>query len=357
MDIIRKLLIFIIAVVFLCIPVSAQDMMSTVGNINHDFTLSKMPDYVYIKNSNEIVANNEIIIPKNSVLKLKTINARQERRWHKSGYILTKLESFTPEKSTLAYDISQENIFLAVKKYEPVNKKEVAILATEIIIFTGASFYAPGVDIAYFFVKGAILREKHKNWFKAGVSNAYDNSIFWFWLKGKPIKLEKNSQIKIKNVDANKIEQLANKIDKYNKKQEIKSIKKQCKKYNNEIKKEIKAEKNFNKNFKNEVKRAEKEILEKNLQKQEKKQAKITNKKLRKEQKLKFKIAKKQLKQNDKALKKITKKQNMDKKLTFKKLEQKQFAILKNQTKENKKEIKKILKIQEHIEKNKDITF
>ena len=72
------------------------------------------------------------------------------------------------------------------------------------------------LDIGYFFAKGAILRKKDKNWFKAGVKNAYDNSIFWFPQKGKPIELTDNDQVQIKDIKSEKVEKLAEKIDKRN---------------------------------------------------------------------------------------------------------------------------------------------
>ena len=367
MGIIRKISIIFILTVFFAVPaVYAEDLMHTIGNINHEFSMSKRPEFIYLKNSNEIVANNEIIIPKNSVLKLKTLCARKERRWHKSGFILTKLESFTAENSKIPHNVSEENVYLAVRKYEPVNKKEAAILATEIIVLSGASFYAPGVDVAYFFTKGAILREKHHNWFRAGVSNAYDNSIFWFWLKGKPIELEKNSQIKIQSVGEEKIEKLTSQINKYNEKQEFKFQKKQNKKFKKETKKALKEEKIFNKEFEKEIEKSKNELSGENLaalkeiqtEDAEKELAEV-QKKIEKEQeqgeKKLFKAAKKQYKKNKKELereikncKKLTKDAEPS---NVKKVEKSYFKTLKKQVKLEEKEIKRISKIQKTIEK------
>ncbi|MBQ7449956.1 hypothetical protein IJS77_00950 [bacterium] len=351
---IKKLLITALILVFTVNISYCKDMMNTIGNINHDFTMSNIPEYVYLKNSNEIVAEKEIVIPKNSVLKLKTLCARKERRWHKSGYILTKLESFTSENSKVPYDISAENIYLAVRKYEPIDKKEAAILATEIIVFSGASYYAPGVDIAYFFTKGAILRKKHPNWFKAGVSNAYDNSIFWFWLKGKPIELEKDSQIKIQSVDENKIDNLVEKIDKYNEKQEFKAQKKDFGKNKKELKKVAKEEEKFQKSF-------QKLSDEKNIKNYEKKQEKQAQKELKKEQKkiekeqdeeILFKNAKKKYTKEQKKYKKFSNNKEKTEKNYIKKTEKEYYNTAKKQVKKDQKELEKILKIQEHIDKN-----
>ena len=363
MDKFIKQLIVIILFAIFCMPVSyAEDLMHTTGSINHEFSMSKQPEYVYLKNSNEIVANNEVIIPKNSVLKLKTLCARKERRWHKSGFILTKLESYTAENSDIPYNISEENIYLAVRKYEPINKKEAAILATEIIVFTGASYYAPGVDIAYFFTKGAILRQKHHNWFKAGVYNAYDNSIFWFWLKGKPIELEKDSKIKIQSVDEGKIDKLTSQINKYNEKQEFKAQKKRNNKLKKETKNVLNSQKEFDEDIENEVSKFQNEISEENQINLKEKKTRDTEKELLKVQKeiekeqsekAQFRKAKKQYKISKKELKRVEKKYKKAIKETSntKKTEKQNFKALKKQVKREKKNIDRIIKVQEHIEK------
>ena len=145
-----------------------------------------------------------------------------------------------------------------------LNKKEAVILGIELTTLTAASFFAPGVDIGYFFIKGAILRKKHPNWFKAGVSNAYDNSICWFWLKGKPINLNVEDEIKVKEIKTEKAEKLIAAIDKRNQKEEIKTAKKIESKNKKETKKQIKEEK---KRLKQEVKEAKR--LEKLKQEEE----------------------------------------------------------------------------------------
>ena len=350
---IKKLVVIILFAIF-CMPVSyAEDLMHTTGRINHEFSTSKLPEYVYLKNSNEIVANNEVIIPKNSVLKLKTLCARKERRWHKSGFILTKLENFTLENSKIPHNMSGENIYLAVRKYEPIDKKEAAILATEIIVLSGASYYAPGVDVAYFFTKGAILREKHPNWFRAGVSNAYDNSIFWFWLKGKPIELEKDAQIKIQSVDEEKIEKLTSQINKYNEKQGFKAQKKQNKKFIKGTKKAIQNQKEFDKNFEKEIKKSKKELSEVNKINISEELIEETQKEQK--EKEQFKNFRKQYKINKKELKAIAKSYKKGVKDTkpsnIKKAEKQYFKALKKQVKQKEKEIKTIKKVQNNIEK------
>ena len=59
-----------------------------------------------------------------------------------------------------------------------------------------------------------IHKEEGKTRFKSGISSAYENSIFWFWLKGKPMDLEENASISFTEIDKNKLEKLNNQIEK-----------------------------------------------------------------------------------------------------------------------------------------------
>jgi hypothetical protein len=130
-------------------------------------------------------------------------------------------------------DISDKDIYFVVRKYESLNKKEAGIIGTELVLTQAASIvascfiiFAP-VDIAYFFTKGAIVRKKNPNWFKSGVMEAYDNSIFWFQLKGKPIELAEGDEIKLQSISKEKAEKINNKIEKRNYKKELKKQKRE----------------------------------------------------------------------------------------------------------------------------------
>lgn len=218
-------LLFIIAV----LPVNAKDNIKLITHMDKRFYLSNIPSEVYFRTIKKITILNEITIPQRSIVTAEVIQAQKERRWHKSGYILCKIKSYTLEYTNETFDISDKNIYLVARKYEPVNKKEASILATEILLTQAASFFAPGVDILYFFTKGAILREKDPNWFKAGVSNAYDNSICWFWLKGKPINLNKDEKVQLKSIKEDKALKLKTQIEQRKAKQLIKDEKTKAK--------------------------------------------------------------------------------------------------------------------------------
>lgn len=171
----------------------------------------------------EVKINENITIPAGALIKAKVQQFQKEKRWHKSGFLICKLTEYSlPDKAPV--NISDEEIHFVVRKYEVLNKKEAGVLGTEIVLTQAAAIvascfviFAP-VDIAYFFTKGAIKREKNPNWFKSGVMEAYDNSIFWFQLKGKPIELAEGDNIKLKSISKEKADKISVKIEKHSSK-------------------------------------------------------------------------------------------------------------------------------------------
>lgn len=225
----RQFIVIFLLFTIAILPVNAKDNIKLITHIDDRFYLSNIPSEVYFRTIKKITLLNEITIPQRSIVTAEVLQAQKERRWHKSGYILCKIKSYTLEYTNETFDISDKNIYLVARKYEPVNKKEASILATEILLTQAASFFAPGVDILYFFTKGAILREKDPNWFKAGVSNAYDNSICWFWLKGKPINLNKDEKVQLKSIKEDKALKLKTQIERRKAKQLIRDEKTKAK--------------------------------------------------------------------------------------------------------------------------------
>lgn len=238
---------FILLLVFL-MPFSTTFAKSNIkmrADVAEEFTVKnqELPDEISFKITKSKTIPDVISIPENSIINLKVIRAQRELRWHKGGLILCKLVSYTPEDCDVPIDISDKELYLTVRKYEPIDKKEAWILETEIVVMQGASFFAPGVDIGYFFLKGAIQRQKHPNWFKAGVRNAYDNSIFWFPQKGKPIELTDGDQVEIKDIKTKKVDKLVQKIDKRNARFERQAAKRIARKEEKSFKRELKNEK------------------------------------------------------------------------------------------------------------------
>lgn len=231
----KKIISFFLVFIFFASPIFAKEKIKFNSQINQNFNVAELPEYITVKTVSEAKIQDDIVIPENAILKAQVLEAQKERRWHVSGYILCKLLSYYTEETKEEIDISDKNIYVAARRYDALDKKEAAILTTEIILTQAASIvgscfivFAP-VDIAYFFTKGAIQREKNPNWFKAGVSNAYDNSIFWFWLKGKPIDLAENQQVQLKGIKEEKALKLQGKIKNKKEKIAVKNEKKQLK--------------------------------------------------------------------------------------------------------------------------------
>lgn len=244
-ELLTKSFIIFMAILMPFNAVFAKHSVKMRADVNEEFSVKnqELPDEISFKITQSKTIPDVITIPEGSLITVKVVRAQRELRWHKSGLILCKLISFTPETTDIPVDISDKDLYLTVTKYEAINKKEAWILGTEIIVFQGASFFAPGVDIGYFFLKGAIQREKHPNWFKAGVRNAYDNSIFWFPQKGKPIEIGEGDQVQIKDIKANKVEKLTKKIDKRNARFERQAAKRIARKDEKSFKRELKNEK------------------------------------------------------------------------------------------------------------------
>lgn len=242
-ELFRKLILFCLVFLITISPAfSKSNKIKMLSHINQDFRVADFPDEVRFKTIKKIKIFDDIVIPQRSIITVQTVQAQKERRWHKSGYIICKVKNFITEYENNVVDISDKNLYLVARKYEPIDKKEASILATEIVLTQAASFFAPGVDILYFFTKGAIQREKHPNWFKAGVYNAYENSICWFWLKGKPIDLEENDKVTLKEIGEEKALKLKGQIEKRKEKQAVRDEDKRINKEFKQLKADVKSQ-------------------------------------------------------------------------------------------------------------------
>lgn len=243
-DLFKKFIAFILLSVIVTAPVSAEKKVKLRATMATEHSIKNETTEVKFVTNQEVKILNDITIPGGATVTAKVYQAQAERRWHKSGYFICQITEYTFEDETI--DITDKEIYLVARKYEAINKKDATILGSEIVLTQAASivgscfiYFAP-VDIVYFFTKGAIQREKNPNWFKAGVSNAYDNSIFWFWLKGKPIELENGDSVKLKKIKKKKAEKIIKKLDKKYTKQKAKTQKKLDKKLKKQQKKELK---------------------------------------------------------------------------------------------------------------------
>jgi len=207
-----SILTAVITLFFFSMPLHAAEKNRTEVNILHEFNVNKAPDEVIFELKREAVFD-DVTLPGNSIITAQTLESQKERRWHKSGFIVLHVKSYEPPFEE-KINVEDKDIYLIAKKFKPIDPKEAAIIGTELAAAFSASYFIPGIDIAYFFTKGAILRKKHPNWFRAGVSNVYDNSIFWFCLKGKPIDLEENADVSIKEIKKERAYKLKSQIEK-----------------------------------------------------------------------------------------------------------------------------------------------
>lgn len=206
------ILIFIFFVTLL--PVCAKDKIKANATMESEFSIEEnVFENITFRTEKEIILEDKVTIPENSTVTAFVYQAQKEKRWHKAGFVILKLLSFTNDDNKEPVNIEEYDIYLAGKKYESANAKDVTITGVELAASTAASFMIPGVDILYYFTKGAILKEDSKSRFKSGVSNAYENSICWFFLKGRPVDFEYGDTIQLKNLDKEKAEKLKVKID------------------------------------------------------------------------------------------------------------------------------------------------
>jgi len=181
-----------------------------IATVQEQIEIDGMPKGISFVNNTELrLLNGEEIIPEGSTIYAHVVDTQGERRWHKSGFVICNLRGY--EKNGRYHDVDN-NIYMVGRKYEPIDKKEAAKTAAEITATTAAGIIVPGADIAYYFTKGMIKKKEDCTRFKSGISTAYENSIFWFWLKGKPLDLEDNASLSFKEITKDEAKELQEKI-------------------------------------------------------------------------------------------------------------------------------------------------
>ena len=202
---------FFIIPLLLMLPFSfAQEKQTGIIQQN----IAQDTETVTFKISQDLILSNGTVIPKNSIIIVDILDIQNARRWHKSAFLVSKLRGYSINEETNAINKENDDIYLVIRKYEELNKKELGKTAVEVGTTTAVSFFIPGIDIAYYFTKGAIKNDNGSNRFTSGISTAYENSIFWFWLKGKSLDLDENVSIKLQEVSAQRAEKLLSDIDK-----------------------------------------------------------------------------------------------------------------------------------------------
>lgn len=230
----KNIMIAVLAFALSFSPVCAKGSQKIIADMDNNFSIAaNMPGEFKFKTIQKTVVE-DVSIPQGALVTLEIIQSQKERRWHKSAFLVCKLKKYENGDNHEIVDLSDKNIYFVVQKYEALNKKDASIFTSELVLTQAASLFAPGVDILYYFTKGAIQREKNPNWFKAGVYNAYDNSICWFWFKGKSMDLTDDEQVQVKEIKEERADKLKNQIDRRKQKQarkiENKKARLDCKK-------------------------------------------------------------------------------------------------------------------------------
>jgi len=176
-------------------PVSAKCKVKLQASVMQDFSVERLDKDISFKLNTPFKINKDLTIPQGSIIVAHVYYVKPEKRLHKSGYFLCLVTNYKQEDSKKFVDISQDNICFRCKRFDKLDKKDATITGVEITATTAASFFVPGVDLVYYFLKGAIQNTKAENRFKSGVHNAYDNSILWVFEKGAPIDLKSGDNV------------------------------------------------------------------------------------------------------------------------------------------------------------------
>lgn len=212
----KKIIAVILMLMITFMPVSAEDFPKIVATMNSEFRIAKKTENIEFTLNEDLYIDENTTIPKYSKVNAEIYKSQVEKRLHKSGYFICILKNYITEDSQYN-DISKKGIYLIGRKHEPLDPVDIATTGAEFTTMTLVGILIPGSDIAYYFVRGAVQRNKHHNWFKSGVSNAYDNSVFWLFEKGKPINLKSEDEISIMQITKEDAEEIKNEMEKNDK--------------------------------------------------------------------------------------------------------------------------------------------
>lgn len=210
----KKIILMLLLVLFL-VPNGAYAYKKTKVNalIKEIGVDNDNRQIIYLKTEGDSELKNIAYLPEKAMIKAEVCLVQKEKRWHKHAYALLRLIEFVPDESDESVNLYDDNLYLVARRYIPVDFPDAAGTGIELGATTAASFFFPGIDIAYYFAKGAIKRDNNPNWFKSGVSEAYDNSIFWFIQKGRTIKLEEEAEVQLKTISSRKVNKLLKQKD------------------------------------------------------------------------------------------------------------------------------------------------
>jgi len=176
-------------------PVFAAEKVKLKASIMQDLDFETIGHDVSFKLSTPFKVDENLTLAEGTNVVVHVYHVKSERRFHKSGFFKCILLNYTLEGSNTPVNLIDKNIYFICRRYDEIDPYDATVTGVEFTATTAASIFIPGVDIVYYFIKGACENTKSTSRFKSGVYNAYDNSILWIFEKGKPINLQPGDKV------------------------------------------------------------------------------------------------------------------------------------------------------------------
>src|SRR5574344_563197 len=197
----KKLLSIILIFIITTMPVSAKSKAKESTKIKasmlQTLTIDTNTNDISFK-INEPLILNEVEIPSGSTVNIHIDKIQKEKHFHKNGYFIFHISSYTIENTDTTIDLSDKKLYFVARKYYKIKKGEATFTSAEFGATTAASWFVPGVDLVYYFIKGAIQNQKGYNRIESGVGCAYENFLpIWLFQKGRHLELNNGDNIVI----------------------------------------------------------------------------------------------------------------------------------------------------------------
>lgn len=194
----KRILTYIFIIFLFVQPAFSHENTKVIGQLQDELSTETIGKSIPLTLTTSWEIDEKTNISQGSIINIYIENSSKEKRFHRSGFFIGKLLNYSDPITKETTNIEEKNILVVGRKYDEINASDVAKTGTEFTATTIVGFLVPGSDIVYYFTKGAIKNETGTR-FKSGVHCAYDNSIFWLILKGKPINLQKGDYVILKS--------------------------------------------------------------------------------------------------------------------------------------------------------------
>ena len=140
----KKFIIIFLISIMTVLPVSAKSPVRAQARMTSDYSIGEnAPIEIKFMPGRKVNFGRGVNVQSKSVITAEVYQAQKERRWHKSGFVICKLMSYTEPDSDEEIDISNRDIYMVARKYERIDPKEAAIIGTEITTTSIASINIP----------------------------------------------------------------------------------------------------------------------------------------------------------------------------------------------------------------------